>query len=73
MVLIFLVVPRSSVWGTPRQEINPVLNIFRPCYTDSIVSKSVFDIPEPNYPILISTPQDHNIQIETIIRTMSKQ
>jgi len=38
---------------------NEILSIFSPCYTDLIFSNNVRDIAPPEYPILVSTPQDH--------------
>jgi len=69
-VIIFLTLALllTTVAGSPYQHrINAVLNIFENCYTDVIFSKTVFDVAPPEYPILISTPQEkHSVTPSTI-------
>jgi len=53
-MVVILLIHVTQVSG---QELNQILNIFSPCYTDLIFSKSIDDIPSPEYPILVSTPR----------------
>ena len=55
-VLLLLITLCRKVSG---QELNQILNIFSSCYTDLIFSNSVYDIPPPEYPVLVSTPQEN--------------
>jgi len=69
VIFVFIVLPiveAASLTTAPAgQEINKILNIFRTCYTDLIFSVTVFDILEPDYPILISTITAQNHPLVT--------
>jgi len=57
LLIIFLKLAIPSASGAIDNELYQVLKIFKTCYTDLIFYKTAVDIPEPEYPILVSTPR----------------
>jgi len=60
IVSIIILVTFNTVFRAVSQELNQILNIYSSCNTDIIFTKKPTDIPPPEYPVLISTPNDFN-------------